>query len=292
MNTTQKNNWNALSMKEKAAMMKVAVQNGIYNLDDIRQAYNEYAEGGPLVELANKYEDGGPTDESNNIIDWIIGEEGFNTKPEDIGDGKTTLGSGLTNPKWHKMYYKKGTWTEEDNRAAVAEEVENRRRWAEKNIPNWNELPADSQNALLSYKYNYDFTPKNSPLMFQALRDKDYEEAARQIDATSSNPKFKKGLQARRQREQELFMRGINSMNQLQQPEVVEAVPTVEEAVYTPPQGVLDNIVANNGRYMITGTPPLAGPKNTVLNALRRLKELGLFAEGGPLVDLAREYYG
>ena len=46
MDTTQRNSWNALSMKEKAAMMKVAVQNGIYNLDDIRQAYNEYAEGG------------------------------------------------------------------------------------------------------------------------------------------------------------------------------------------------------------------------------------------------------
>lgn len=40
--------WNDLSMSEKAAMIKVAVQNGIYKLDDVRNAYNEYAKGGPL----------------------------------------------------------------------------------------------------------------------------------------------------------------------------------------------------------------------------------------------------
>ena len=41
------NNWNNLSLKEKADVMKVAIGNGIYNLSDIRKAYNEYAEGGP-----------------------------------------------------------------------------------------------------------------------------------------------------------------------------------------------------------------------------------------------------
>lgn len=249
----------------------------------------KYLLGGPLVQLANRYEEGGDTNEYNNIIDWIINEEGFNSKPENIGDGKITLGSGLTNSKWHKIYNKKGTWTAEDNRTAVAEEVENRRKWAEQNIPNWSELPSDSQNALLSYKYNYNFTPKNSPKLFQALKDRNYEEAARQMDATSSNPRFRKGLQARRQREQEMFMRGIDSMN-APKPEVVEEIPQ-EESVYTPPQSVLDNIVANNGRYMITGNPPLAGVRNTVLDALRRLKALNLFVEGGPLVDLANRYY-
>lgn len=268
MNTSRnKDRWDSLSMKEKSDMMKVAVQQGIYNLSEIRKAYNEYAEGGP-------------TDKDNSIVDWIINEEGFNSKPENIGDGKITLGSGLTNSKWHKIYNKKGTWTAEDNRAAVAEEVENRRRWAEQNVPNWTELPADSQNALLSYKYNYNFTPKNSPKLFQALKDRNYEEAARQMDATSSNPRFKKGLQARRQREQEMFMRGIDSMN-APEPEVVEEIPQ-EESIYTPPQNVLDNIAANNGRYMIMGNPPLAGVRNTVLNALRRLKALNLFEEGGP----------
>lgn len=246
----------------------------------------KYLSGGPLVQLANKYEEGGDTN-SSNIVDWIIGEEGFSSKPENIGDGKITLGSGLTNSKWHKIYNKKGTWTAEDNRAAVAEEVENRRRWAEQNIPNWSELPADSQNALLSYKYNYNFTRNNSPKLFKALEDRNYEEAARQMDATSRNPIFRKGLQARRQREQEMFMRGINSMN-APEPEIVEEIPQ-EESIYIPPQRVLDNIAANNGRYMIMGNPPLAGTRNTVLDALRRLKALNLFVEGGPLIDLANQ---
>lgn len=40
--------WEELTLPEQAAMMKVAVQNGIYNLHDIRQKYNEFAEGGNL----------------------------------------------------------------------------------------------------------------------------------------------------------------------------------------------------------------------------------------------------
>lgn len=39
--------WNSLPMAEKAAMIKVAVGNGITNLQDIRDKYNEFAWGGP-----------------------------------------------------------------------------------------------------------------------------------------------------------------------------------------------------------------------------------------------------
>lgn len=264
----------------------------------------KHGDGGPLIDLVNHHAEGGSTNESNNIVDWIIGEEGFNSRPENIGDGKITLGSGLTNSKWHKIYNKKGTWTAEDNRAAVAEEVENRRRWAEQNVPNWTELPADSQNALLSYKYNYNFTPKNSPKLFKALEDKNYEEAARQIDATSSNPRFRKGLQARRQREQEMFMRGINSMNAPESEVIKKPITVQEESIYTPPQSVLDNIAANNGKYMITGYPALAAPQNMLMNALRSsilgiyaskvmdwAKRNHLFESGGPLVDTANKYH-
>lgn len=38
--------WDELSIAEKAEMMKVAVRQGITNLSDIRQRYNEFAEGG------------------------------------------------------------------------------------------------------------------------------------------------------------------------------------------------------------------------------------------------------
>lgn len=39
--------WDNLSIREKAAMMRTAVSNGITNIDDIRREYNEFAEGGP-----------------------------------------------------------------------------------------------------------------------------------------------------------------------------------------------------------------------------------------------------
>lgn len=45
METSQ---WDKLLMKEKAAMIKVAVDNGISNLNDIRKVYNEFAEGGDI----------------------------------------------------------------------------------------------------------------------------------------------------------------------------------------------------------------------------------------------------
>ena len=38
--------WDKLSMKEKAAIIRLAVGNGITNLDTIRRGYNKYAEGG------------------------------------------------------------------------------------------------------------------------------------------------------------------------------------------------------------------------------------------------------
>ena len=41
-----KDAWDALSMREKAMMIGVAVENGITNMPDIRKAYNEFAEGG------------------------------------------------------------------------------------------------------------------------------------------------------------------------------------------------------------------------------------------------------
>lgn len=39
-------NWNELSMAEKADVMKLAIDGGVYDLDAIRSGYNEYAKGG------------------------------------------------------------------------------------------------------------------------------------------------------------------------------------------------------------------------------------------------------
>lgn len=47
---TPKTAWDNLSMLEKSEMMKVAVRNGITDLNDIREKYNEFAEGGDTNE--------------------------------------------------------------------------------------------------------------------------------------------------------------------------------------------------------------------------------------------------
>lgn len=40
--------WKDLNMKEKAALMSIAVNSGVHNIDDIVNTYNEYANGGPI----------------------------------------------------------------------------------------------------------------------------------------------------------------------------------------------------------------------------------------------------
>lgn len=54
------NSWDDLSIREKAEMMKVAIRNGITSLPDIKDAYNEFAEGGNLLKK------GGPKKTSVN----------------------------------------------------------------------------------------------------------------------------------------------------------------------------------------------------------------------------------
>ena len=41
-------NWSDLLMKDRASYIKLAVENGIYNLNSIRAIYNSFAEGGPI----------------------------------------------------------------------------------------------------------------------------------------------------------------------------------------------------------------------------------------------------
>ena len=42
------NTWDKLSMAEKADIMKIAIQGGVYDLDAIRDGYNEFANGGRI----------------------------------------------------------------------------------------------------------------------------------------------------------------------------------------------------------------------------------------------------
>ena len=74
--------WDELSMAEKAEMMKVAVRQGITNLSDIKQRYNEFAEGGSKVG-----EEEGITDEQYlNTMEKVAEENyknwGYNNSDE------------------------------------------------------------------------------------------------------------------------------------------------------------------------------------------------------------------
>lgn len=230
-----------------------------------------------------------------DVVDWIIREEGFSPSPVDIGDGKTTLGSGLTDKKWIDQYNKSGMWTPEQNKRAVREEVANRRRWAEKAIPNWDSLPASSQKALLSYKYNFDFTPKNSPKLFKALSDSDLNEAAKQMNATSKSSKFRRGLEARRQREQQWFLQDVQKRPAIQDMGPSHYEQPVSTRVYNPstiietiPQ-VAPIMVPTNGNYVeIRRITPEEVAKQNFEKRVEKIQSMERLAKAMSIADNQR----
>ena len=65
--------WNDLSMQERAEVMKLALENGIYDLNTIKEGYNEFAKGGYVRE---KNDNPIAFDEEGNLIDQVTGEQG------------------------------------------------------------------------------------------------------------------------------------------------------------------------------------------------------------------------
>ena len=64
--------WKDLSIQEKAALINIGVKNGLYDLEDIKNSYNKYAEGGPI----NPYSAGSLVDAiyKNSKKDEYLGE--------------------------------------------------------------------------------------------------------------------------------------------------------------------------------------------------------------------------
>ena len=67
------NEWNKLSMADRAAYIKLGIDNGITDLATIRDTYNKFAEGGYVREQNNN-----PVafDEEGNLVDQVTGEKG------------------------------------------------------------------------------------------------------------------------------------------------------------------------------------------------------------------------
>ena len=73
------NEWNKLSMTDRAAYIKLGIDNGITDLATIRDTYNKFAEGGYVREQNNN-----PIafDEEGNLTDQVTGEKGTMMLPE------------------------------------------------------------------------------------------------------------------------------------------------------------------------------------------------------------------
>lgn len=52
-----KDKWSTLSMKDRAELISLGVQNGVTNIADIKETYNKYATGGPLKDSYNDPEE-------------------------------------------------------------------------------------------------------------------------------------------------------------------------------------------------------------------------------------------
>ncbi len=216
----------------------------------------------------------------DELRDRVIKEEGFLTKPTNIGDGKFTIGSGLTAQKYIDQARKQGNWSEENNRNAVREELIQRENTLSQLVPYWEELPDSSKKALLSYYYNYEFNPKNSPSLFKALSNRDYKRAAKEMNATSKNPKFKEGLMQRRLREQEWFLSGFDEKsverNSNTQPVWTPLIETPSSTYVNNPYRQQQRIgirVPKENNYIETQSPQVAGLTKT-LKFQQKMKEL------------------
>lgn len=175
---------------------------------EFRARFKAYREGKmPYENGLPKF--GGGKDPYEDIVNSIIEEEGFLSSPRDIGDSVITIGSGLTNKKWIDKYKANGSWSQEDNRAAVREEIGNTERYLRKLFSNYDTLPQEAKNVLIDIGYNVGpniLSSAKSPKFVSAVRTGNWQEAMRQMDWGNNQLDSKgrpfRGLQKRNARRQ------------------------------------------------------------------------------------------
>lgn len=204
-----------------------------------RERFKAYKNGKSVSEIYDaglpKYA-GGYTP-SPEFVDRVIKEEGFLTSPQDIGDGKRTVGSGLTGQKWLSQYDKAGVWTKEMNRVAVAEELANADKYLRTVFPEYDSYPEGVREVLQDIQYNTGkVNMKYSPKFVTAVRNKNWGEARRQMDWGNTDPKFGKGLRARNARRQALWDKalGYDARPAIQQPVSTAVRPVIKEEQVVP----------------------------------------------------------
>lgn len=89
MNKTN-DRWSALSMKDRADLIKLYVESGITNINNIRKDYNSFATGGPVEELDPSVvvDYSNLKQEAKDARDWVIDyykSEGYKQRAEKAG---------------------------------------------------------------------------------------------------------------------------------------------------------------------------------------------------------------
>ena len=147
-----------------------------------------------------------PTQTSKTLLDYIKNKERFvSTVYKDTG-GIPTIGYGFTDPE----IIKKGRLTEQEASDLLEKDIEQRRNKLRSQIKSWDKLNQNQQDALTSYGFNVGVEnwARTQPKLLAALNEERFNEAAKYMDAVKDKVgNTLRGLQIRRQEEQEWFNR-------------------------------------------------------------------------------------
>lgn len=152
---------------------------------------------------------------SEDLIQSLIGYEGFLERPSRKIDGKWTIGYGDTDKALNDYYLKNPN--KKYNKAEAEKRLRDRVAneflpELKKSVPNWDRLTPQQKDSLLSYAYNvgkyFTSTHKN---FVSAMKDFDIVRAAKELNAgwnqrDKSTGKILYGIRKRRIREQRAFL--------------------------------------------------------------------------------------
>ena len=167
-----------------------------------RERFNYWKSTGELPYEAGlpRFRDGS----DDELLNYVADKEGFSSKvyEDTLANGLPTIGYGFTDPAIIKKYGRTGM-TKEQARAILKDELDKRAKKLSTIVPHWDEMTQNQRDSLLSYYYNFPFhnDPKSkarshySPKLFKALEDRDYKEAAKQMDGGINQAR---GLRKRR----------------------------------------------------------------------------------------------
>ncbi len=145
---------------------------------------------------------------SEEILSYIMETESFRPKVYKDGNGIKTIGYGFIDPKIIKKYDRKGSSMSKKEAEDIFRNklVPEFTRYLVDATENFHELNDKQKDALFSYIYNigYGSYTRKSPGMHEALKNKDWESVAKNMDF-GYNDKKNRGLRKRRNYERELF---------------------------------------------------------------------------------------